>query len=267
MKGIGVIGAGNMGSALVRGIVASEKVPGKSIVVYDVDPEKTGVLQRDLGTLTASSVADTIRPDTEAVILAVKPQILGPVIEEASPHIDGRHLVISIAAGISTKFILSKLVSDARVIRAMPNVAVMANCGAAALCKAGKADDADLKAALDLFCAFGVAVPVEEKMMNAVTALSASGPGYLFVIMEALTDGAVLMGMDRPTARKLAVQMVLGSAVMAQQEDAPFSELKGRITSPGGTTIAGLQVMERGGIRGILMDAIQAATRRGEELE
>jgi pyrroline-5-carboxylate reductase len=103
-------------------------------------------------------------------------------------------------------------------------------------------------------------------MMNVVTALSASGPAYLFVIMEALIDGAVLMGMDRPTARELAVQMVLGAATMAAQEKAPFDELKARITSPGGTTIAGLRALERAGLRGTLMDVIEAATKQGEVL-
>lgn len=267
MKGIGVIGTGNMGSALVRAIVASGKASGNSIVVYDVDREKTAVLEKDIGTVTASSVADTIRLDTDLIVLAVKPQILVEILDEAAPHINGSHLVISIAAGISTELILSRITGEARVIRAMPNVAAMVGYGATALCRAGKADQSDLDAALDLFSAFGEAVPVEEKMMNTVTALSASGPGYVFIMMEALTDGAVLMGMDRPTARKLAVQMVLGAAIMAQKEDAPFSDLKDRITSPGGTTIAGLQAMERGGIRGILMDTIQAATRRGEELQ
>lgn len=267
MKAVSVIGTGNMGSAMVRGLIASGKVSRNSVVVYDVDAQKAGALEEELGTATASSVSDTIRPDTEILVFAVKPQILGPVLEEAAPHIHERPLVISIAAGISTEFILSKLRKEARVIRAMPNAAAMVGCSATALCKAGKADQEDLDRALDLFSAFGSAVSVEEKMMHAVTALSGSGPGYLFVIMEAMTDGAVLMGMDRPTARRLAVQTVLGAAIMAQSEDAAFSDLKDRITSPGGTTIAGLQVMEQGGIRGILMDAIEAATRRGEALQ
>jgi pyrroline-5-carboxylate reductase len=149
----------------------------------------------------------------------------------------------------------------------MPNAAAMVSAGATAVCKAGTADDKDLAAAVDLFNAVGSAVMVDEKMMNVVTALSGSGPGYLFIIMEALTDGAVLMGLDRPTARVLAVQTVLGAATMAASGNITFSELKDRITSPGGTTIAGLQVLESGGLRGLIMGAIEAATFRAEELQ
>ncbi|MGO9571604.1 MAG: pyrroline-5-carboxylate reductase family protein, partial [Desulfomonilaceae bacterium] len=176
-------------------------------------------------------------------------------------------VVISVAAGISTGFILSLLNFPARIIRAMPNAAAMVGASATALCKAGSADDGDLEKAVDIFSAIGLAVTVEEKMMNVVTALSGSGPGYLFPIMEALTDGAVLMGLDRPTARALAGQTFMGAAIMALSGNEAFSDLKDRITSPGGTTIAGLQVMEQGGLRGILMDTVQAAVCRAEELE
>lgn len=264
---IALIGTGNMGSALLRGLVRSGKAKGGDISVFDIDREKTRYLKSELAITVAKSVEETISRDTQTVILAVKPQIMAAVLDAIAPRVKDKPLVISIAAGISTQFILSHLHANARVIRAMPNAAALVEQSITALCNAGAADNTDLQKAVELFTAFGSAVIVEEKMMNIVTALSASGLGYLFALMEALTDGGVRMGLDRPTARELTIQTFAGAAAIAAQENAPFSELKDRITSPGGTTIAGLQVLERAGVRGILMDVVEAATRRGEELQ
>ncbi len=264
---IGIIGAGNMGSALVRGLIGSGKTIPEMISIFDVDPTKALMLQQELKIHSAREIGGTIESDTEILILAVKPQIVGDVIDSIAGEIHDALIIISIAAGISTGFILSRLNFPARVIRAMPNAAAMVGESATAVCKAGIADDGDLQKALDIFSAIGLALPVEEKMMNVVTALSGSGPGYLFPIMEALTDGAVLMGLDRPTARALAVQTFKGASIMALSGSEPFSGLKDRITSPGGTTIAGLQIMEQAGLRGILMDTVQAAVLRAEELD
>jgi len=264
---ISLIGAGNMGSALVRGLIESGKASGEQILAFDIDLARTGDLAKEFGVSVASSASDAIRPTTEILVLAVKPQIMGDVLDGIADHVGEKPLVVSIAAGVSTGFMLSRLGPSARVIRAMPNAAAMVMRSATALCKAGSADNGDLERAVDLFTAVGRAVVVDEKMMNVVTALSASGPGYLFAIMEGLTDGAVRMGLDRTTARELTVETLIGAAAMAAQEGAPFSELKDRITSPGGTTMAGLQVLERSGLRGILMDVLEAAVRRGEELQ
>ena len=256
-----------MGYALIRGLVSSGKALPAMIRGFDIDSAKLQCAVKEFGIEAAPTLSDTVTPDTEIVILAVKPQIIGKVLESIAHQAHERLVVVSIAAGITTDFILSKLKRPARVIRAMPNAAAMVSAAATALCKAGAADDKDLAGAVDLFSAVGTAVPVDEKMMNAVTALSGSGPGYLFIIMEALTDGGVLMGLDRPTARTLAVRTVLGAATMAASGDIAFSELKDRITSPGGTTIVGLQVLESGGLRGLIMDAVEAATIRAEELQ
>lgn len=255
-----------MGYALVRGLVSSGKALPAMIRGFDIDSARLQAVVKEFG-IEAASLGDIVAPDTDTVILAVKPQIIGQVLKSIAHQAHERLVVVSIAAGITTDFILSKLKSPARVIRAMPNAAAMVSAGATALCKAGAADDKDLALAVDLFSAVGAAVTVDEKMMNAVTALSGSGPGYLFIIMEALTDGGVLMGLDRPTARALAVQTVLGAATIAASGNTSFSDLKDRITSPGGTTIAGLQVLEAGGLRGMIMDAIEAATIRAEELQ
>lgn len=266
MQHIGVIGAGNMGSALIRGFVSSGKSLGEHIRVFDVDKTHLNLLMNELGIVPVHTLTDVATADTEIIIVAVKPQIMPAVLDELASQIGEAKLVISIAAGISTRTMLSRLSPHARVIRVMPNAPAMVGFGAAALCKAGGADQKDMDVALDLFSAVGVAVAVDEKHMNVVTALSGSGPGYLFPIMEAFTDGAVRMGLDRVTARALIVQTFLGSAKMAET-GASFSELKDRITSPGGTTIAGLQEMERAGLRGILMDVVEAATNRAQELD
>lgn len=265
MTRIAVIGTGNMGAALVHGLVASQKTSAEQIRVFDVDTTRTESLKEHLGIDVASSPATAVESDTDVLILAVKPNLVGPVLESLATAIHERLIVISIAAGIPTDFILDRIGKPARVIRAMPNAAAMTGQSATALCKAGVADDNDLQTAVELFKAVGSAVVVDEKLMNAVTALASSGLAYFFVIMEALADAAVRVGMDRPTARQLTVQTTLGAAAMAYS-GAAFSDLKDRITSPGGTTIAALQVLERAGIRGIIMDAVEAATRRGEEL-
>ncbi|MEJ2718673.1 MAG: pyrroline-5-carboxylate reductase [Deltaproteobacteria bacterium] len=266
LTAIGLIGAGNMGSALIRGLIRAEKSRGDQISVFDIDEKRTQYLGKEYGIVAASSPSDTVQPDTRMLILAVKPQVIEPVLDSISDSIHDRPLVISVAAGIPTALLLSHLPAGARVIRAMPNAAALVGQSATALCKGGAADDEDLRSATDLFDAVGRSVIVEEHMMNAVTALSGSGPGYLFAVMEGLTDGGVRMGLDRATSRQLTVQTVLGAAALAAHENAAFSDLKDRITSPGGTTIAGLQVLERAGLRGILMEAVEAATRRGEEL-
>jgi pyrroline-5-carboxylate reductase len=267
LKRLSIIGVGNMGYALVRGFVQSGIVIAENICVFDVDRSKTQTVAREFGVRAATDVATAFSAGTDIAILAVKPQIMQEVLVSVADSVHENLILISIAAGISADFILSHLKRPVRLIRAMPNAAAMIFSGATALCKAGLAEDKDLTAAVELFGAVGLAVPVEEKMMNVVTALSGSGAGYLFPIMEALADGAVQMGLDRPTARALTVQTVLGAATMAASQNASFSDLKDRITSPGGTTIAGLSVMERAGLRGILMATIQAATLRAEELQ
>jgi pyrroline-5-carboxylate reductase len=264
---IGIIGAGNMGASLVRGLIRSGKMIPEMVSVFDVDASKVAMLADELGIKRTATLEEAISPETGALILAVKPQIMGDILDSIADSVHSELVVISIAAGISTNFILSHLGGPARVIRVMPNAAAMVGESASALCLGGVADDSDMKMALGLFSAVGAAVVVDEKMMNAVTGLSGSGPGYLFLVMEAMTDGAVLMGLDRPTARALTVQTLIGAAKMASVGNTSFSELKDRITSPGGTTIAGLQVLERSGLRGVFMEAIAAATKRAQELD
>jgi len=255
-----------MGSALVRGLVQSGSISPASIKVFDVDRAKILSIHKDYGVQPIDRIEDSVSDAETVLILAVKPQVIGTVLDTLGHALHNGVLVISIAAGTSTGFILTRLGKSIRVVRAMPNAAATLGRSVTALCKAGIASDEDLDLASSLFSAIGHVVRVEESLMNAVTALASSGLGYLFVIMEALADAGVLVGMDRKTAREFTVHMVHGAAVMASSSDAPFSALKDMITSPAGTTIAGLRVLEREGLRGILMDAVAEANRRAAEM-
>lgn len=266
LERIGIIGAGNMGSALARGLIRAGTAQPELISVFDVDRDKVYFLAKELGIRAEEGIEQMLCTEANIIILAVKPQMMGEVLDSIASGIRDDVLVVSIAAGISTGFILDRIGERARVIRAMPNAAAMVGASATALCKAGAADDTDIQRALEIFSAVGQAVPVDEKLMNLVTGLSGSGPAYVFAFMEALIDAGVLLGLDRPTARALTVQTVLGAATMAASEELHIGILKDRISSPGGTTIAGLHVLERAGVTGILMDAVAAATRRGDEL-
>jgi len=263
---LGIIGAGNMGSAIIRGLVQSGKRSPGSVRVFDVDSEKISALSGELGITSASSLQETISHEDTVLVLAVKPQIMDKVLAGLAGCLTENALVISIAAGISTSFISSRLGERMRVVRAMPNAAAVVGRSVTALSGGQSATEQDLQTAAGIFSAIGNVVAVDESIMNAVTALSSSGLGYLFVIMEALTDAGVKVGLDRKTARDLTVFTLGGAAAMAGSLDKSFCELKDIITSPGGTTIAGLQVIERAGLRGTLIDAVEAATLRARDL-
>ena len=202
----------------------------------------------------------------DIVILAVKPQDMGTVLSELSPVIDNKKVVISIAAGITTGFIEGHLREGVRVIRAMPNTPALIGEGAAALACGKKGSEKDREMAGLIFSALGITVFVKEELMDAVTGLSGSGPAYGFVIIEALTDAGVRMGLSRDISLKLAAQTILGAAKLCLKGDKHPAELKDMVTSPGGTTIAGLKALEEGKIRATLMAAVEAAALRSKEL-
>jgi pyrroline-5-carboxylate reductase len=260
-----VIGVGNMGAAIVRGLIDASVTAPENVIIFDPDREKMDRLNSELGVTVSDSLEAALEHNIRVVLVAVKPQMIGGVLDSLSHFIKQDSLVISIAAGISTVQLLDRLGKDKRVIRAMPNAAAMVGQSATALCRGGMADDGDLEMAIELFNAVGSTVCVDEKWLNAVTALSGGGPGYLFVVMEAMSDAGVLLGLPRNVARKLTVQTFSGAATMAAQAKS-FSDLKDMITSPGGTTISGLKIMERAGTRGVFMETIAAAARRADEL-
>ena len=264
LKGVklGFIGAGAMGGAIIQGLLAGGRVAGKNLVYYD--PDRTRQTQMDQLGVQAAPVPAAVM-QAQVVLLAVKPQVMDQVLAGIRGAARPGHLIISIAAGLTLKALETAL-PQSRVIRVMPNTPTLVGAGMAALAPGSRATLEDLALALEIFEALGRAVVVEERLMDAVTGLSGSGPAYVAVFLEALTDGGVKMGLPRPLALLLASQTVIGAARLCLEKEIPPGMLKDLVTSPGGTTIAGLHVLEEGGFRGLVMSAVEAAARRAREL-
>lgn len=262
---IGFIGGGNMGEALVRGLIHAGVVVPDHVTVYDVLRDRTEHLTRTYGIRGAERLGDcALSADT--LVVAVKPQNIPQVLVELGRSAPHRPLVISIAAGVPIAVLEAALPEGTPVVRVMPNTPALVLAGASALARGRYADDTHLERALTIFRAVGVAHEVPEKLLDAVTGLTGSGPAYVLCFLEALIDGGVLMGLPRPTAADLVIQTVLGTALMAQKTGTHPAALKDMVTSPGGTTIHGLEVLESRGFRGALMGAVRAATERSAAL-
>jgi pyrroline-5-carboxylate reductase len=259
---LGFIGAGAMGGALLRGLLAAGRVKVEELVFCDPDPKRQQEMEK-LGIEAAQDNAEVMH--SPVVVLAVKPQILKNVLEEIREFIRPGHLVISIAAGVPLA-VLEEALPDGRVIRAMPNAPLMVQAGMTALAPGSRATPEDLDLALDLFRAVGRAEVVQESLMDAVTALSGSGPAFVAVFLEALADGAVKMGLPRILAMEFATQTVLGTALLLLEKNLHPGLLKDLVTSPGGTTIHGLHALEQGAFRAAVISAIESATWRSQDL-
>lgn len=262
---IGLVGGGQMAEALVRGMLDAEVVQKKDIVVVEPDGNRRIYLRKTYSIQVTEDPAE-LTSACPIVILAVKPQVMGKVLEQYRGLITGDHLVISIAAGVTIGMIEQGLGDAAKVIRVMPNTPALVLAGASALSPNRNVSPEAMEAALQIFSAVGSCVQVNESLIDAVTGLSGSGPGYVFTFIEAMIDGGVLAGLPRPVAEKLVLQTVYGSAKMAMETGESPAVLKGRVTSPGGTTITGLQVLEESGFRGAVMSAVEAASERSREL-
>ena len=264
-KRIRMVGGGKMGGALVAGMISGGLVEPGDVVVADADTGRLDELARVYGVRVTADNRDAAG-NADVLILAVKPQNMGAVLAELAAALPPAALVISIAAGISTAFIEERLFKGVRVIRVMPNMPALIGEGAAALCRGAFATGDDLNIARAIFAAVGITVEVSEGLMDAVTGLSGSGPGYAFLIVEALTDAGVRMGLARDVALKLSAQTLLGAAKLCLRGDKHPAELRDMVASPGGTTLAGLKALEDGCFRATLKSAVEAATRRSAEL-
>lgn len=259
---LGVFGAGAMGGAIIRGLLAKGRVARENLVYYDPDPGQ----QKKMEKMEVKAAPDNAAlMQAQVVILAVKPQVLGLVLAGIKDFAGPQHLVISIAAG-TTLWTLEGALPESRIIRAMPNTPALVAAGMTALAPGSQATQEDLDLALELFQAVGQAAVVEEKLMDAVTGLSGSGPAFVAVFIEALADGGVKAGLPRILAQNMAVQTVLGAAKLLHEEDLHPGKLKDMVASPAGTTIEGLHVLESGGFRGLVMSAVAAAAARSKEL-
>jgi pyrroline-5-carboxylate reductase len=262
---IAFVGGGNMAEALIKGLCRAEDVGAAAITASDRRAERSQYLSQTYG-ITATTDNGACVKDADIVVLAVKPQVMSSVVAALRPHIGKSTLVLSVAAGITTAAIEALLEPESRVVRSMPNTAAMVGLSATAISPGTHATDDDLETARAVFEAVGRVVVVDEYQLDAVTGLSGSGPAYIFLIIEALADGGVKVGLSREIALKLAAQTLLGSAHMLLETGEHPGRLKDQVTSPGGTAIAGLHTLEAGGLRTTLIDAVEAATRRAREL-
>lgn len=261
---VGLIGCGNMGRALVAGLLAAGRYTTAQLMASDADEARRKALADELGIeVTADNAA--VVAACQQLVLAVKPQQLAAVLTPLQSRLGAHHLLISMAAGVSIETI-EKLAGGARVVRVMPNLPAVIRAGATALASGSAATQVDVELVRSLFDAVGSTVVVAESQMDAVTGLSGSGPAYVMLVIEGLADGGVQMGLPRETALMLAAQTVYGAAKLLIERGEHPGRLKDQVASPGGTTIAGIGALEQSGLRHAMMDAVKAATTRSVEL-
>jgi pyrroline-5-carboxylate reductase len=264
-KRVAFLGAGNMGEALIKGLTQAGLVPTGSITASDPRADHLGQIAKRYGIKAIADNAALVG-GADVIILAVKPQIMAAVLKEVASVVDEGKLLISIAAGVSTRKLRDQLGKPARLIRVMPNTPALVLEGVTAIARAEGLKPGDLEAAQELFAAVGKVVVLDESAMDAVTGLSGSGPAYVAMVIEALADGGVKMGLDRATAMTLAAQTVLGSARLILDTGVHPGQLKDMVSSPGGTTIAGIAALEECGLRRAFIQAVERATLRSREL-
>jgi pyrroline-5-carboxylate reductase len=265
-KTIGFIGAGNMAEALLSGLLSTKASDPAHLICSDVRAQRRQELSARYGVHTTGDNLEVVR-QANVILFAVKPQNMAAVLQETAGQLDDSKVIISIAAGVPLSTIAAFSNRPLRLLRAMPNVCAMVKAAATAVAAGPHARVEDLQVAETIFNAVGrcISVPAEH-LLDAVTGLSGSGPAYVFVMIEALADGGVKMGLNRSEAQLLAAQTLLGAARMQLETGTHPGQLKDMVSSPGGTTIAGLHVMEKAGVRGTLAATVEAATIRAKEL-
>jgi pyrroline-5-carboxylate reductase len=262
---VGVIGTGNMGQALISGLIHGHVCKPNQIICSDTRLERLKMIRETYGVKGTSHNIEVVR-QCNIIILAVKPQIIKFVIEAISKYLDLSKLIISIAAGVPLRIIESCAKKELKLIRVMPNICVSVREGVSAISGGKHASKKDLLLAKTIFDSVGKSLFIEENLLDAVTGLSGSGPAYIFLIIDSLADAGVKVGLSRDDALILASQTVLGSAKMLIETREHPGKLKDLVTSPGGTAIAGLHTLEEGGVRTTLINAVEVATNRSKAL-
>lgn len=262
---IGFLGGGAMGEAIITGLLRAGLVASSQLYVSDVSAGRLQHLEHVHGVRVTSENSAVVR-EADIVILAVKPQVAVPLLKEIAPLARPEQTFISIVAGISIDSLESGLQASIPVVRVMPNTPCLVGEGASAISPGRYAREEHVKKALAIFAAAGKAVEVPESLLDCVTGLSGSGPAYMYVILEGFIDGAVRLGLPRDTARVLIAQTMLGAAKLVLETGEHPGRLKDMVTTPGGTTMAGLFALEEGAVRALMMEAVAAATQRSREL-
>ncbi|HLP75679.1 MAG TPA: pyrroline-5-carboxylate reductase [Candidatus Paceibacterota bacterium] len=262
---IGFLGAGKMATALAKGFVRAGLVKPAQIIASDLNEVSASAFAKEIGAKTTAFNPDVVR-FADVIILAVKPDQVSGVLSEIREGFSEKHLLISIAAGVTLAQLEACLGPGARVIRVMPNTPALVGASASAFAKGKSALTTDTALAEKLLSSVGVAFQVKEALLDAVTGLSGSGPAYVYLFIEALSDGGVASGLPRDVATKLAAQTVLGAARMVLETGQHPGALKDMVTSPGGTTIEGVHELEKGKLRGTVMSAVRAAADKSKKL-
>jgi len=266
MYKVGFIGAGNMAEALIKGLLSSKIFNKKEITASDISNERESYISKRYG-ISINKNNKSLVKESEIVILSVKPNNIKTVLKEISSSVTANKILISIAAGIPTSFISKALGKNKKIVRVMPNTPALVLEGASAIYFSNKLNDKEKAQVLNIFNAIGKTFTIEkEDLMNGITALSGSGPAFVALFIEALSDGGVKAGLPRSTALQLAVQTVLGTAKLISEENIHPAALKDMVSSPAGTTIEGLTELEVNGFRGNVISAIEAAEHRSREL-
>lgn len=270
-KTIGFIGAGNISEAIIKGILSAKLVPPSRVIASDKDSAKLAALAEKHGIRIVSANSSVVK-DSDVVVMAIKPSDMTEVLLETAKDFDKRKLLISVAAGKRTKYMEDALIRGGLkipppVIRAMPNTPALVKAGATGIFAGEGATKDDLDIARKIFSSIGeVAVVEDESLMDAITGVSGSGPAYVFLFMASMIEAAEKNGLSRDDAKKLVIQTTLGAAKLAKESGTELFELIRMVSSPGGTTVAGLKVFEESGIRKIVEKAVDAAVKRAKEL-
>jgi pyrroline-5-carboxylate reductase len=262
---IAILGAGRLGESIVRGILSSGWREPSELAVTVRREERAEEVRERYGVEGGTSNADAVR-GAALVIVAVKPQDMSVALAEIAQAVTPEQVILSVAAGITTRFIEAHLPDGTRVVRAMPNAPALVHEGIAGIAKGSAASDEDLALAEDALGHLGAVVRVAERDLDAVTALSGSGPAYFALLAEAMIEAGLLLGLSREVSTRLVVQTMLGSALLLRDEGIHPVELRENVTSPGGTTTRAIRELERSGVRAAFLNAINAATERSREL-
>jgi len=262
---IGFVGGGKLAEALISGLIESGTASQDEIAVSDIDPSRRDLLKKKFSVSVHPSNQEVVAK-SDVVILALKPDALPGVLPEMDVKDVDEKLFITVAAGVPISLVEAGLPETARLIRVMPNLCCAVQASCTVISRGTRATEADVEVAERVFGSVGMTFRMDEGKMDAVTALSGSGPAYVFIFIEALSDGGVLKGLPRAEATRMAAQTVLGAAKMVLETGLHPAELKDRVASPGGTTIAAIQALEEGGFRASVIDAVAEAHRRSREL-
>jgi pyrroline-5-carboxylate reductase len=262
---VGMIGTGNIGTPLIKGVVHSGVATPEDIYIFDVDRSKAEALSKETGVRVAKDNRELVR-NCDYIMLAIKPAFVKPVLEEIREEFGPDKVLVSIAAGVTTKTLKAGIGEDRKVVRTMPNLPVLVGEGMTLICFGDNLSEEEKAAAKSLFAGSGKVEELEERLMSEVIALTGSSPAYVFIMIEAMADGAVQAGLPRKLSYKLAAQAVLGSAKMVLDTGLHPADLKDQVCSPAGTTIDAVQALEKNGFRYLIMNAMQECTRRALEI-